>query len=32
MQATVKGKITKITGFGAFVSKDDGKTGMIHIS
>ena len=32
MQATVKGKITKITGFGAFVSTDDGKTGMIHIS
>ena len=30
MQATVKGKITKITGFGAFVSTDDGKTGMIH--
>ena len=32
MHATVKGKITKITGFGAFVSTNDGKTGMIHIS
>ena len=32
MQATVKGKITKITGFGAFVSLPDGSSGMVHIS
>lgn len=30
--ATVCGKITKITDFGAFVSLDGGKSGMIHIS
>ncbi len=29
---TVKGKITKITGYGAFVSVDGGGSGMIHIS
>ncbi|MFA6730576.1 MAG: S1 RNA-binding domain-containing protein [Eubacteriales bacterium] len=28
----VKGKITKITNFGAFVAVEDGKSGMIHIS
>ena len=32
MQATVKGKITKITGFGALVSTDAGKTGLMPIS
>jgi len=29
---TVKGKITKITSFGAFVSVEGGGSGMIHIS
>lgn len=29
---TVKGKITRITVFGAFVSVDGGGSGMIHIS
>ncbi len=29
---TVKGKITKITAFGAFVSVDGGGSGLIHIS
>lgn len=28
----VKGKITRITDFGAFVRMEDGLTGMIHIS
>ncbi|MGI6715717.1 MAG: S1 RNA-binding domain-containing protein [Eubacteriales bacterium] len=32
MDKVVKGKITKITSFGAFVSIEGGKTGMIHIS
>ncbi|HBL83904.1 MAG: hypothetical protein A2Y17_00315 [Clostridiales bacterium GWF2_38_85] len=29
---TVKGVISKITNFGAFVALDGGKSGMIHIS
>lgn len=29
---TVKGVVTKITNFGAFVSLEGGKSGMIHIS
>lgn len=29
---TIKGKITRITGFGAFVAIEGGGTGMIHIS
>ena len=28
----VKGKVTRITDFGAFVRMEDGQTGMIHIS
>ncbi|NLN56144.1 MAG: S1 RNA-binding domain-containing protein [Clostridiales bacterium] len=32
MDKVVKGKITKITSFGAFVSIEGGKSGMIHIS
>lgn len=28
----VKGKVTRITDFGAFVKMEDGQTGMIHIS
>lgn len=28
----LEGKITKITGFGAFVALTDGRTGLIHIS
>lgn len=28
----LKGKITKITGFGAFVELTDGRSGLIHIS
>ena len=28
----VKGKITRITNFGAFVRMENGQTGMIHIS
>lgn len=28
----VKGKVTGITNFGVFVSLEDGKTGLIHIS
>ena len=28
----VEGKVTRITGFGAFVELDDGKVGLIHIS
>jgi len=30
--AIVDGKITGLTGFGAFVSLPDGKSGMVHIS
>lgn len=30
--ATVEGKITRITKFGAFVELENGKTGLIHIS
>ena len=29
---TVKGAVTKITNFGAFVTLEGGKSGMIHIS
>ena len=29
---TVKGVVTKITNFGAFVSLEGGKSGMVHIS
>ena len=29
---TVKGKITKITAFGAFVAVEGGGSGLIHIS
>lgn len=29
---TVKGKVVKITKFGAFVKLEDGQDGMIHIS
>ena len=29
---TVKGVVTKITSFGAFVSLEGGKSGMVHIS
>jgi len=29
---TIKGVVTGITDFGAFVELDDGKTGLIHIS
>lgn len=29
---TVKGLVTKITSFGAFVSLEGGKSGMVHIS
>ena len=32
MEKIVKGKITRITGFGAFVAVEGGATGMIHIS
>ena len=28
----VEGKVTRITGFGAFVELEDGKVGLIHIS
>lgn len=28
----VEGKVTKITGFGAFVEMEEGKVGLIHIS
>lgn len=28
----VEGKVTKITGFGAFVELEEGKVGLIHIS
>ena len=28
----LEGKITKITGFGAFVELTDGRSGLIHIS
>lgn len=28
----IKGKVTKITNFGAFVQLPDGKTGLVHIS
>lgn len=30
--AIVDGKVTGLTGFGAFVSLPDGKSGMVHIS
>lgn len=30
--ASVKGKISGITKFGAFVALEDGKTGLVHIS
>lgn len=30
--AIVEGKVTGLTGFGAFVSLPDGKSGMVHIS
>lgn len=30
--ATLEGKITGITNFGAFVQMEDGKTGLVHIS
>ena len=32
MEKIVKGKVTKITGFGAFVAVEGGAGGMIHIS
>jgi len=32
LEKIVKGKITRITGFGAFVAVEGGATGMIHIS
>ena len=32
MDKVVKGKITKITNFGAFMALESGKSGMIHIS
>ncbi|MDD4125208.1 MAG: S1 RNA-binding domain-containing protein [Eubacteriales bacterium] len=32
MEKVVKGKITKITNFGAFMAIEGGKSGMIHIS
>lgn len=28
----VEGKVTRITGFGAFVELEDGKVGLVHIS
>ena len=30
--AIVEGKVTGITKFGAFVAREGGKTGMVHIS
>lgn len=30
--AVLEGKVTGLTNFGAFVSFEDGKTGMVHIS
>ncbi|MBQ6043407.1 MAG: S1 RNA-binding domain-containing protein [Clostridia bacterium] len=32
MEKIVKGKVTKITSFGAFVAVEGGASGMIHIS
>ncbi len=32
MEKVVKGKITRITGYGAFMALEGGKSGMIHIS
>ena len=32
MEKIVKGKVTRITGFGAFVAVEGGAGGMIHIS
>ncbi|NCA93118.1 S1 RNA-binding domain-containing protein [bacterium] len=32
LEKVVKGKITKITNFGAFMAIEGGKSGMIHIS
>ena len=30
--AVLEGRVTGITGFGAFVSLPDGKSGLVHIS
>lgn len=30
--AIVEGKVTRLTGFGAFVALEDGSNGMVHIS